>query len=80
MTREEMIEALIPAYVNSGDTLATARRHLWLMSTKGLKRELLLRGLADYDDPAPLEEDEGDDGLAHAYSELGLQCAPAYAD
>ena len=80
MTREEIIEILIPAYVNSGDTLTTARRRLWRMSTKTLQRELLLRGLAEYDEPAPLEEEEGDDCRAHAYSELGLQCAPVYAD
>jgi hypothetical protein len=80
MTREEIIETLVPAYVNFGDTLTTARRRLWRMSTKTLQRELLLRGLADYDDPAPLDDEECDDGRAHTYSELGLQCAPVYAD
>lgn len=80
MTREEIIEVLLPAHVNSGDSLATARRRLWRMSTKALQRELLLRGLAEYDDPAPLDEEEGCDSRAHTYSELGLQCAPVYAD
>lgn len=61
MTRDEMMEALIPAFVNSGETLAGARRRLWRMSASTLEREMLLRGLADYDDPAPLD-DEGDAG------------------
>ena len=80
MTREEIIEILVPACVNSGDTLTTARRRLWRMSMKTLQRELLLRGLADYDDPAPLDEEECDDCRAHTYSELGVQCVPIYAD
>lgn len=79
MTREEMIEMLIPVLMNSGETLVSARRRLWRMSTSALERELLLRELAAYDDPVPDEEDAADDNLSSC-SLLGWPCAPVYLD
>lgn len=80
MKREEMIEVLVPAYVDSGKSLADARRQLWRMSTRTLQRELLLRGLQEYDEPAPIDEDDAGDDAAARYSALGWSCAPQYAD
>jgi hypothetical protein len=80
MNREEMIEVLIPAYVDSGKSLADARRQLWRMNPRTLQRELLLRGLQDYDEPAPIEEDDVGDDAAARYSALGCSNAPIYAD
>jgi hypothetical protein len=79
MTREEMIELLIPVLVSSGESLVTARRRLWRMSTSALERELLLRELAEYNDPPPDDDVNSDDG-ASPYSALGWSCAPVYLD
>ena len=81
MTRDEMIETLIPAMLNSGATLTSARRRLWRMTTSALQREVLMRGLADYDDPAPIDEEQyggADDG--GGYAALGWPEAPLYQD
>lgn len=59
MNRAEMIEALIPVVVQSGQGLVAARQRLWRMSTAALHRELLLHGLLEYEDP-PLVDDEDD--------------------
>lgn len=81
MTRDEMIETLIPAMVNSGATLASARRRLWRMTTSALQREVLMRGLADYDDPGPIDEDDYDGAdESKGYAALGWSEAPLYQD
>ena len=80
MTREEIIEVLVPAFVNSGDTLATARRRLWRMSPAALERELLLRGIVEYDDPLPGDEGEEGDDDCGGYSVLRWAQAPLYPD
>ena len=81
MTRDEMIETLIPAIVNGGEALASARRRLWRMTTAALEREMLMRGLADYDDPAVIDDDEydGEDNRG-GYAALGWAQAPLYQD
>ena len=81
MSRDEMIEMLLPAYVDAGRLLVDARRQLWRMSLRALQRELLLRGLQDYDEPAlPEDEEAGEDDWTKACSALGWSCAPLHAD
>jgi hypothetical protein len=81
MKRDEMIETLLPAIVNSGETLTSARRRLWRMSDGALEREMLMRGLVDYDDPAPNdEEDDGAQDDCGGYAALGWSQAPVYQD
>ncbi len=81
MTREQMIETLIPAMTSCGQTLASARRRLWRMTSATLEREMLMRGLADYDDPAPADEDEYDgEPACGGYAALGWSEAPLYQD
>jgi hypothetical protein len=81
MNRDQMIELLLPAYVDAGKLLADARRQLWRMSTRALQRELLLRGLQDYEEPAIAEEDEADEGdWSRACSALGWPFASLHAD
>lgn len=81
MTRDEMIETLIPTMVNCGATLASARRRLWRMTTSALQREVLMRGLADYDDPGPTDEDDYDGAdESEGYAALGWSEAPLYQD
>ena len=79
MNRNEMIEALLQQVVLSGEAPSPARRRLWRMSTPTLRRELLLRGLLEYEDP-PLEEEDGGDEVPSAYSLLGWSGGPAYVD
>ena len=80
MNRDEMIEILIPAYVDMGKSLADARRQLFRMSAKAMQRELLLRGLQDYDEPSPVEDDEPDDDPGSPTLALGWSDTPLYAD
>jgi hypothetical protein len=80
MTRDEMIDMLLPYLVQAGMTLATARRRLWGMSRLALEREVLLRGLVDYDDTAQFDEDEDADVVAPGPAVLGWSCAPVYLD
>ena len=81
MTREEMIETLLPALVSSGEALTSARRRLWRMQTSALERELLMRGLVDYDDPVPLDDEEYSvEGERGGYAALGWSEAPLYQD
>jgi hypothetical protein len=75
-----MIEMLIPILVDSGDTLTSARRRLWKMRTSALKRELLLRELAEYDDPVWYEDEDLDPGPRDSYSIPGWACTPVYLD
>ena len=75
MTRDEMIDILIPVMVNCGESPASARRRLWRMSTSALEREMLLRGIAEYEDPLPEEPGEiGDEDaiadMARRFAEL----------
>jgi len=80
MNRNEMIEVLLQAFVLAGDLPSTAQRRLWRMSVPALRRELLLRGLIEYEDP-PSEEDEAErDELHGAYSLLGWTSGPVYVD
>ncbi|MGH8664772.1 MAG: hypothetical protein ACREUX_10945, partial [Burkholderiales bacterium] len=59
---------------------ASARRRLWRMTTGALEREMLMRGLADYDDPVPIDE-EGYDGEDNGgYAALAWSQAPLYQD
>jgi hypothetical protein len=81
MTREEMIETLLPALANSGVALVSARRRLWRMPTRALERELLMRGLVAYDDPVAIDDEEyGAEGDGGAYATLGWSQAPLYQD
>lgn len=81
MTRDEMIDTLIPELVRCGLTMATARRRLWGMSRRTLERELLLRGLAEYDDSAQWQEDcEDEESTTPVPAVLGWSCAPVYVD
>ena len=80
MNRNEMIDALLQAFVQAGAPPSPARRRLWRMSTRALQRELLMRGLLEYEEP-PVEEDEADlDELPAAYSLLGRTSGPVYVD
>ena len=80
MTRDEMIDTLIPVLVNCGETPTCARRRLWRMSPGALERELLLRGIVDYDDPLPGDEGEEGDDDCGGYSVLRWAQAPLYSD
>jgi hypothetical protein len=81
MTRDEMIDVLVPELVHCGFAMATARRRLWGMSRRALERELLLRGLVEYDDTAQLEEDCDDPEATDPIpAVLGWSCSPVYAD
>jgi hypothetical protein len=75
-----MIDMLIPVLVDSGDTLTSARRRLWKMSTSALNRELLLRELAQYDDSVWCEDEEADPDPRDSYSVSGGSCTPVYLD
>jgi hypothetical protein len=75
-----MIDLLLTELVETGMTFATARRPLWGMSRRGLDREVLLRGLVDYDDAAQFDEDEDADVAAPGPAMLGWSCAPVYLD
>ena len=79
MTRDQMIELLIPSLVHAGDSFVAAHRRAWRMSVKALERELLLRGLTEYDDPVVDSDDQSDD-FGPAGSLLGWREAPVYAD
>jgi hypothetical protein len=81
MNRNEMIEALIPAMTQAGEALAPARRRLWRMSTAALCRELLLRGVVEYEEPLP--SDDADDADSDSFapgSLLGWTGGPVYND
>jgi hypothetical protein len=80
MTRDEMIDMLIPVFVDLGDTLTSARRRLWKMSTSALRRELILRELAEYDDPDWYEDEEADLDPRDSYSVPGWSGMPVYLD
>ena len=80
MTRDEMIDILIPVMVNCGESPASARRRLWRMSTSALEREMLLRGIAEYDDPLPEEPGEIGDEDFSACAMLRWPQAPLYPD
>jgi hypothetical protein len=79
MNRDQMIDALLQQVVVSGEAPAPARRRLWRMSAPALRRELLLRGLMEYDDPPP-EDEEGGDEVPSAYALLGWANGPVYVD
>lgn len=79
MTRDQMTDLLIPTLVQAGASFVAAHRRTWRMSTKALERELLLRGLADYDDPVAEADDQAED-FGRAGSLLGWREAPVYAD
>jgi len=79
MKRDEMIDALLQHVNLTGEALSPARRRLWRMSTPELRRELLLRGLTEYDDPPP-EEDDASEDLPSAYALLGWPNGPVYVD
>jgi hypothetical protein len=51
------------------------------MTTSALQREVLMRGLVDYDDPAPIDEEDyaGADDCG-GYAALGWPEAPLYQD
>ena len=80
MTRDEMIDILIPVMVNCGESPASARRRLWRMSTSALEREMLLRGIAEYDDPLPEEPGEIGDEDFTGCAMLRWPQAPLYPD
>jgi hypothetical protein len=80
MTRDEMIDLLLPELVQSGSTMASARRRLWGMSRRALERELLLRGLTEYDDSAQYDEDQESEDSVPLPSALGWACAPVYLE
>ena len=80
MNRNEMIEALMPAVAERGEALAPARRRLWRMSAPALRRELLMRGLVEYDDPLDsLEDEQIDEQYADPRALLGV-AVPVYVD
>jgi len=79
MNRNEMIDVLLQAFVQAGAPPSPARRRLWCMSTRALQRELLMRGLMEYEEP-PVEEDADPDELPAAYSLLGRTSGPVYVD
>ena len=81
MTREEIIEMLLPAWLDAGEAPVAARRRLWRMSSRALQQELLMRGLIDYRDPDP-DEDAHDESDADAggYAGLRWSFAPRYLD
>ena len=80
MTRDEMIDLLLPEFVQSGMTMATARRRLWAMSRRALEREVLQRGLAEYDDSAQFDDEEEPETIGPVRAVLGWSCAPVYID
>jgi hypothetical protein len=80
MTRDELIDTLLPVMVNCGESPAGARRRLWRMSTSALKREMLLRGVVEYDDPPPEEPEESCEDDFSACAVLRWPQAPLYSD
>lgn len=80
MTRDEMIDMLIPVLVTNGESPSGARRRLWRMSTSALEREMLLRGIVEYDDPALEESGEAYDDDCSGYGPLHWLQAPLYTD
>jgi hypothetical protein len=81
MTRDEMIDVLLPELVRCGFAMATARRRLWTMSRRALERELLLRGLVDYEEAPQWEEDcEEQESTGSIPAALGWSGSPVYAD
>lgn len=81
MNRNEMIDVLMPAIAQCGEALAPARRRLWRMSTSALHRELLMRGLLDYEDPPEIDECEDcAEQYQSARTLFGLDPVPVYAD
>ena len=80
MRRDEMIDALLQSFVQAGAPPSPASRRLLRMSTQALQRELLMRGLMEYEEPS-FEEDEADrDEVPAAYSLLGRTSGPVYID
>ena len=81
MTRDDMVQVLIPALVNAGMGMTAAKRRLWGMGTRALQRELLLRGLTEYEDPPQVDEDEVDADMGCGkYLALQGACTPVYED
>ena len=79
MTREQMIDLLVPVLVGLGESPVASRRRLWRTKAAALQREMLLRGLVEYDEPALEEEAENDEPLP-SWPALGWQSAPVYSD
>ncbi|MCC6532857.1 MAG: hypothetical protein IT531_09930 [Burkholderiales bacterium] len=80
MSRNEMIDALMPATTHA-ETPSRARRRLWKLTTAALRREMLMHGLIEYDDP--LEADADLEDAADAFSArllLGTPALPAFLD
>lgn len=80
MNRTEMITRLLNAFKGSASALGARRRRLQGMTLAGLKRELLIRGLAEYDEPEGCgEEEDGRDELV-PLALLGITRGPLHAD
>ena len=80
MTRDEMIEMLLPAWLAAGEAPVAARRRLWRMSERALQQELLMRGLIEYRDPDPEEDAQDDADDLGGYAGLRWAFAPRYLD
>lgn len=80
MNKTDMIEALLNASAGSPAVLETRRRQLQGMTSAGLEREMLLRGLADYDEPedSDYEDDLSDEPASAVF--LGIARELLYAD
>jgi len=79
MTRDQMMEVLFAELLRNGAAIGPARRRLWTMSPRQLERELLLRGLMQYDEPPELDDDE-EEPSSLLPAALGWSCSPVYLD
>lgn len=81
MNRTEMIDMLMSNTAQGGELLAAARRRLWRMSDRALQRELLMRGLLEYEDPLCEEQfDEPRELDCRTRVLLGLPAEACLAD
>lgn len=77
MSKSEMIDALLDAFIGSAAAHAARGQRLQRLTPAGLKREMLLRGLADFDEPD--DEDYLVDDPDHAVPASVLNALPAHA-
>ncbi len=78
MSKTEMIAALSNAFSGHPAALEARRRRLQRMTAAALRREMLLRGLAEYDEPED-DEDCGSDYTVPA-GMFALPPGPLYAE
>jgi len=80
MTKAEMIESLLSAFIGNSAVFEARQRRLQRMTAAGLKREMLLRGILEYDEleDERYEDDVSDEPIPATF--LGIVRDPLYAD